>query len=234
MDFGFIIKKLLSIMIMPLSIVFLLFIIGIIFLHKNKIKTSKIFITATFLVLTLISYEPFSNILLKPLETKYSKLENIPKDVKYVLLLGGDLESRGLEALRLYHKIDGAKIITSGYEGGYDIPEAIRTANILYALGIPKEDVLVHPKPKDTKEEAIKIKKVLKEQAFILVTSAYHMPRAMAIFEKEGLHPIAAPTNFKVNKTDYLSFPGVDNLKDTTTAIHEYVGILWAKLRGQI
>jgi len=235
MEFAFIVKKIISAMIMPLSLGLFLTLIGLMFLYKNHFKRAKFFLTIGIIWITTISYSPFSNFLIQPLETKYQKLENMPKDVKYILLLGGDMENRAWEVLRLYHQIPDAKIITSGYEGNLNIPEAIRTANILSELGIPKNDIIIHSQPKDTKEEAIKIKEALKGKPFVLVTSAYHMPRAIALFQKEGLLPIAAPTDFKIEtKNKILSIPNGGSLQKTEIALHEYIGTLWSKLRGQI
>ncbi len=235
MEFAFILKKIISAMVMPLSIGLFLALIGLILLYINRVKSAKIFLTVSILWIALISYNPFSNSLLKPLESTYQKLQTIPPDVKYILLLGGDMENRAWEVLKLYHQIPKSKIITSGYEGSLKIPEAIRTAEILSKIGIPIDDIIIHSKPKDTKEEAMKIKEILGEQPFILVTSAYHMPRAIALFQKEGLNPIAAPSDFKIQtKSKLLSLPSGGNLQKTEIAWHEYLGILWGKLRGQI
>lgn len=232
---GFLLKKILSAVLMPLSLGLILGLIGLYFLYKENLQKAKIFLTMSFIWIILIAYVPFTNLFLAPLENSYSKLEIIPTNTKYILLLGGDRENRGWEALRLYNKIPNAKIITSGYAGNQKVPEAIKTANILIELGIPQKDIIIHHQPKDTKEEAIKIKKVLGKNKFILITSAYHMPRAIALFKKEGLNPIPAPTDFKIKKTDNaFSIPKGGNLKKTEQSWHEYLGIIWAKLRGQI
>ena len=235
MSFGFVIKKFISSMIMPLSLGLILALIGLILLYKDNFKKAKIFLTIAFVWIAIVSYTPFSNFLLTPLENSHNKLINIPADVKYILLLGGDQPNRGWEALRLYHSIKNSKIITSGYEGHGKIPEAVKTAKILMELGIPKKDIIVHSKPKDTKEEAVKIKELLGKRPFILITSAYHMPRALALFKKEGLNPIVAPTNFLIKSSNkFLSIPNGNSLKKTEAAWHEYLGLLWSKLRGQI
>ena len=235
MEFAFIVKKIISAMIMPLSIGLFLALIGLVFLYLNKLKKAKIFLTISILWISILSYSPFANFLIEPLENKYQKLENIPADVKYILLLGGDMEHRAWEVLRLYHQIPNAKIITSGYEGTLKIPEAIRTANILSEIGISRNDIIIHSEPKDTKEEAIKIKETLGTTPFILITSAYHMPRAIALFQKEGLHPISAPTDFKIQKTpNFFSVPNGGSVYTIEIAWHEYLGLLWSKLRGQI
>jgi uncharacterized SAM-binding protein YcdF (DUF218 family) len=235
MDFAFILKKIISAMIMPLSIALLLGIIGLIYLYINKYKQAKIFLSISIVLVACFSYVPFSNILMTPLETKYKPIQDIPKDVKYILLLGGDRYNRAWEALRLYHNIPDAKIITSGYAGRGKIPGAIKTANLLHSIGIPYEDIIIHKEPKDTKEEAMKIKETLGKQKFFLVTSAYHMPRALALFQKEGLEPIVAPVDYKIQDSDKIvSAPMGGILMRTEQAWHEYIGLLWSKLRGQI
>ena len=201
---------------MPLSLGLLIGFIGLIYLYKNQIKKAKIFLTISIIWIATISYGPFSYLLIHPLENQNTSLNQIPKDVTFILLLGGDRKNRGWEALRLYNQIPNSKIITSGYAGRDSVPEAIETANILYNLGIPKEDVIVHSLPKDTKEEAIEIKQVLGKKQFILITSAYHMPRALALFKKEGLNPIAAPTDIKTKESNkIISMPNGSSLQKT-------------------
>ncbi|MGK0256232.1 MAG: uncharacterized SAM-binding protein YcdF (DUF218 family) [Arcobacteraceae bacterium] len=234
MDFAFILKKIISGSIMPLSITLIFLFISLLLLDKRTLKQAQFFILTPFLIILFISYQPVANLFLEPLESGYTKLESIPKDVRHILLLGGDVQNRGWEVLRLYNKIRNAKIITSGYEGDQEIPEAISSAHLFYELGIPKEDIIVHPKPKDTEEEVLNIKAFLGDLPFILVTSAYHMPRAMRLFKKEGLSPIPAPTDFKIKNYNFASIAKGQNIKKTEIALHEYLGLLWAKIKGQI
>jgi len=218
---------------MPLSIGLILALVGIWYLYKNKIKKAKIFIIISIIWIATISYKPFANMLLEPLETQYSKLTNIPKNVHYILLLGGDKKNRAWEALRLYQKIPNVKIITSGYSPNGGVPSAIKTAKLLENSGVKKSDIIMQPKPRYTKEEAIAIKKRLKDKPFILITSAYHMPRAIKIFKQSGLNPIPAPTDFKIEKINpFYSHPEAKWLARTERAWHEYIGLLWLKING--
>jgi len=234
MELTFLIKKIISIFIMPMSIGMVMLFIAFIFLLRNKIVKGKVFFAMGIVWLSLFSYTPFANMILSPLENYYTKLKDIPNDVKFIVYLGGDQQNRGWEVLRLYHKIPNAKIITSGYAGiNGKIPEAIKTANILKNIGIKSEDIIIHPTPQDTYREALKIKEVLKDQKFILVTSAYHLPRAMIIFKSVGLGPIPAPTDFLIKDSDSaVSFINSTQLNKSTKAWHEYIGILWFKLKG--
>ncbi len=232
---GFMLKKMLSAMIMPLSIAIILMGIAAWFIWKGRVARIRLFFAAGFGWLLLMSYAPVSYALIHPLESAYEKLETMPENAQYVLLLGGGMEERGWEALRLYHQREGIKIITSGYEGSRKIADAVRTANMFMELGVPAEAIIIHDTPRDTKEEAIKIKEVLGNQPFVLVTSGYHMPRSMGLFQKEGLNPVAAPTDIKrEDGYSFLSFFSVDDLKYSTIAFHEYIGLLWGWLRGQL
>ena len=90
---------------------------------------------------------------------------------------------------------------------------------------------MIYPKPKDTREEAKNIKNILRNERFVLVTSAYHMQRAMIIFESEGMKPIPAPTDFLIKDSDTaISLPDGYSLQKTEKAWHEYLGIFWAKI----
>jgi len=231
MEILFILKKIISGLLMPFSIGIFLLLLGLLFLFRKKIQKAKIFFAISILWLLLISNTFVANTLLAPLENSYPKLKNVPQNIDYIVFLGGDMENRGWEVLRLHHKLPHSTIITSGYEGRGSVPEAIKTTNILKSIGINSERILTYPKPKDTKEEAKNILQILGKKPFILVTSAYHMERAMLTFKNEGLNPIPAPTDYQIKDSDKLaSFPNGYSLKKTEKAWHEYIGILWLKI----
>ena len=108
-------------------------------------------------------------------------------------------------------------------------------AQLAVALGIKRENIIIYGHPKDTREEALYTKTIVVEKPFILVTSATHMPRSMMLFKSLGLNPVAAPTNFYKDEFDgYFRLPTVDDFYKSQIAMHEYLGILWAKLRELI
>jgi len=229
---SFIIKKIISLVLMPLSIGLIFGLIGFWYIYKKRLKRAKIFVGISLIWISLISSASFAKLLLSPLESQYPRLSKIPKDVHYILLLGGDRQNRAWEALRLYLKLPNAKIITSGYSSSGDTPDAIKCARLLESVGVKKKDIIIQYKPKSTQEEAIEIKKRLKDKPFILVTSAYHMPRAMEIFHRAKLNPIPAPTDFRANEpTAFFLFLQGRWLHRTEQAWHEYLGLLWLKIK---
>ncbi len=246
MDFGFIIKKTITFFVEPLGFVLTLFALGLYFLYTKKNRFAKISLSGSFLFLLLFSYPPFSNSLIKNLEERYEKYDYKHK-IKYIHVLGGGHTTdksqpissklsdastkRVLEGIIIYKNTPGSKLIFTGYAGKTDISTAQMNANLALALGIPKEDMIVNGIPKDTKEEAEFSKTIVGKDKFVLVTSATHMARSIELFKTNGMNPIAAPTYFKKSDITYYE-PDTTSFENSRMAIHEYIGILWAKIRS--
>ncbi len=228
----FSLKKFVSFFLEPFTFGFLVLLLAFIFLLFNNYKKAKVSLFLGLAFIFLISNSVFSNFLISPLENQYKDQKNIDiSKVGYILLLGGDFESRAYEVLKLSLKLKDAKIITSGYAGKKLISDALYAKNELISLGINENRIIMQDKPKDTIEEAISIKKLINNKPFILVTSAYHMPRAMKIFKMQGLNPIAMPTNFMAKKQKSNSYLSIKDLKKVSIAIHEYIGLAWLKIK---
>lgn len=231
---SFIIKKMISALIMPLGSGLVLGLLGLFSLYRGSLKKAKIFLTLSFVLLFLSSYGPVANGLIHSLESRYSQPTTIDPDIAYALLLGGDFEKRGYGILEIYHQNSDITIVTSGYKGNEKEAEAIMNKQKLIRLGIPAASILTQEAPKDTREEASALKKRIGMQPFYLVTSAYHLPRAMAIFKKVGLDPIAYPIGLEEEETNWVSFVSAHELDKTEKAAHEYIGLLWSWTKGDI
>jgi uncharacterized SAM-binding protein YcdF (DUF218 family) len=108
--------------------------------------------------------------------------------------------------------------------------------------------LLLQMKSLNTHEDALYSSKMLKDkgiQRIILVTSALHMPRSVALFQKQGIDVIPAPTDYRVTQSNWddLMHPTIENLfinlipsssniSELTNAIKEYIGIFVYRLRG--
>lgn len=232
---AFTLKKVISFFLMPLSIIAVLFFIGLYFFWTKRYNRANVVLVTTFLLFLLVGFAPFSNMLVKPLENQYQQVETYDENIKYILLLGGNFKTRGYEALRLYHQHENIKIITSGYGGYNPMSDAQSAALKLIDVGVPKEDILVEAKSQDTHEEALMMKQYVQDRPFYLVTSALHMPRAMLLFEQEGLTPIAAPTDFiEVEHLGMLKLFNANNILITQRAMHEYIGIVYTQIKEGI
>ncbi len=233
LGFGFLLKKSIAFFFMPLTIGVILMVLALWSLHRERTSRAKKLIIFSALWVVLISYAPIANALLISLERQHPRLEQIPEGVEHILLLGGDRRRRAWEASRLYHMKPNLKIITSGRAMHDTLSEARKAQLLLMEGGVPEADILRQDEAKDTAEEADALKARLGERPFLLVTSAYHMPRAMRIFEGLGLQPIAAPGDFNRPEEDGLtSALKGRHLRKTEKAFHEYMGLLWLALRG--
>lgn len=247
MDIGFFLKKMVTFFVEPLGIVVTLFFIGLVFMFFNKNRFAKLSLSASFIFLLLFSYEPFSNFLVKNLEDKYPKYA-YNTNIKYIHVLGSGHNTdpsqpissnisnsgvkRVLEGVLIHKSISGSKLIFTGYEGDTNTSNAQMNANLAIALGVDKENIIIGSKPKDTQEEAYFTKDIVGESAFVLVTSATHMPRSMELFKSLGLNPIAAPSAFcKKEFNGYIQAPDISSLQNSQIAMHEYIGIVWNMLR---
>jgi uncharacterized SAM-binding protein YcdF (DUF218 family) len=252
MEITFVLKKIISLFIMPFPLGMLLFTLGLVFLFRDKLIKAKIALSISLLWLFLISYPPLANALLYTQENIYPALHTAPKNIHYIYVLGNghhtdnthpitsqvnEVSSVRLnEAIRLYKQLDEKPtIIVSGYSGLYEpIAGAIMQKNLALSLGVKKEHLHIEPTPKDTQEEAIAAKKYIGDKPFILVTSASHMQRALLFFKHEGLTPIPAPTNHlaQVKHPHYFSFFDQNALHKTYIFWYEHIGLLWQKIKG--
>ena len=246
MELGFFLKKFISFFVHPFGIVFTLFALGLIFLYIKKEKFSKVFLSLSFFLLFLFSYPPFANYLVENLENQYPKYD-YKEDVKYIHVLGAGHNTdkmqptsshlgnagtkRVLEGVIIHKRILNSKIIFTGHAGKSDTSNAVMNSRLALALGVKKENIIINKNPKDTKEEALFTKTLVGDKSFVLVTSATHMPRSMMLFRAEGLNPVAAPTSFYKNEfKGYFRAPSSLSFYISTMAVHEYIGILWAKI----
>ena len=121
-------------------------------------------------------------------------------------------------------------------------------AALLETMGVPASTILQDPTSLNTRENAINVKRIMDQHGLkriLLVTSAMHMPRSLKIFQKLGINPIPAPTDFLISTDEARdeqtiasalldSLPDAENLRHLTRALKEYVGLLIYGLRGWI
>lgn len=260
----FLFKKIVSAFLLPLPLCLITCFAGLILIwFTNRQRTGKILITIGIFILALFSFSPISDIFLGPLEYQYESyykeasqtVSQIGRksEIKYVVVLGGghipdpkipitsqinpEPLVRLVEGIRICRENPGSRLILSGGGSFPTIPEAKLMADMAEILGIETDRMIIEPASQDTKDQARFIKAIVGQHPFVLVTSAMHMPRSMALFKGQGMNPVPAPVGHLVREDPGLRlrsiFPNADALSGLEKAIHEYLGIIWAKLRGQ-
>ena len=248
-------KALLSWLILPIPVLLLIF-MGVLFLYlKKNYKLGKYLFSVSIIWLLTISTPFLPNLLVSQLEDHYNtfSVTNLIKNQQpiNILVLGAGYSDderfpannnlaeaalgRLCEGIRIHRIIHGSFIVTSasGYENEITQAEITRQAAIL--LGVDSLSIKMQIKPKNTKQEASGYKRLFGDSAqLILVTSAIHMPRAMKLFRKAGLNPLPAPTNHLIKKGKHRDFwgwvPSTGNIEKMESAVHEYVGLVWADI----
>ena len=143
---------------------------------------------------------------------------------------------RLVEGIRLTLALPGSRLLLSGGVGSAGNHGEV-LAGVARALGMDQARVEVAKSGWDTEHEARVISQKLGQAPFLLVTSASHLPRAMALFRQQGANPIPAPTQHRSYSAgfDFRNlFPAPGAMQEMDTAAHEYIGMLWSRLRGRI
>ncbi|TCS77785.1 YdcF family protein [Pectinatus cerevisiiphilus] len=152
----------------------------------------------------------------------------------------GELRSipanRLLTAVRLQHRL-GVPILVSGGQVYEDSgKEAVIAKRILMDMGVPEDEILVEDKSLNTKQNAKFSADMLQDYELyepILVTSAFHMKRAVLNFEQENVHVTPYPADYIENKKQVFHYnklaPSADALADTEMALQENLRFLVTK-----
>jgi uncharacterized SAM-binding protein YcdF (DUF218 family) len=252
-------KKILGMALDPLTLSIVFICAGLVLLMASKQKQhlGKWLAGAGLIILVLASFGPTSGYLLLRLENVYPVFkpdkENT-RGVKWIVILGGGKNAcpdvavsgrlnqealqRLVEGIYLLREVPNARIILSGGIPENGISNSRAYAITAVRLGIDKSRIVLEERPKDTHEEAVTIKETVKRDRFILVTSAYHMKRAIALFKKQGMYPIPAPAGHLIRgcllfKPENIMFTS-GNIQNSSRAVHELLGILYSKITGQI
>lgn len=221
--------------------------------------------TGGLVLLIISSYESLSGRILRTLESQYPPLhfsrivahqdggsETLP--VKWIVVLAGGVARdadlphqlqishhsriRLVEGIRLHRMIPGSKIILSGGLGFNGSPAATALSRVAEELGVNRANMVLEVESRDTKDHPLYVRNLVHDDPFILVTSAFHMPRAVKLFTKQGLTPIPAPAGHWIPPVSFWSpanlFPSAAGLRLAELAWHEYLGLTWAWARGQI
>lgn len=242
----------------PFVIALLLVMLGTVLILFKRNRSAFICNAAGLSILVIFGYGFFVEPYFKKTENLYMPIlvgSDVPQDFKqinYIVVLGsghvsdpklppsgqigGSSLYRIVEGKRLASLLPQARVVITGGIGYDPVPNAHVVADVARLIGIPERRIIMEDRPRDTEQEALYLSPLLGREPFILVTSANHMNRAMAIFKARGLDPIAAPTGFMYKEgagrsaDSYTPNPG--NLALAKTMMYELIGMLWIKLKA--
>lgn len=231
----------------PLLLALILAGVGLLLLRGPRRRFGAWIIAAGAVLAYLASTSLVGNALLAPLESEYSPFEaGQAPGVRAIVVLGSDYDPRDhvpvtgalgadglvriVEGVRLARSLPDAELVVSGGAPPGFAPGALGYAQLAADLGIQRSAIVVMDKALDTEAEARDVVAALGHSPFILVTSAYHMPRAMRIMRRVGADPVPAPTgqlsHSRRGTERFGLIPGSQGLRMTEAALHEYLGLV--------
>jgi uncharacterized SAM-binding protein YcdF (DUF218 family) len=252
------VKEFLSIIIMPVPVLYMLLLAAFLFLWIKRKKTAKIIFLVSGLWFLIITTRPVPLWLVKNLEDNYPQLQDsvintLPDSINIIVLGGGHSDDKNLapnnqlstvalgrlvEGIRIQKMILGSKLILSGYSGRSELAQAVVMCRTALCLSVDSSSIAISQLPSNTRSEAEEyVRNFGRVKRLIIVTSAIHLPRAMMLFKKYGLNPIPAPANFIIKygsvKNPWRWVPSGGNVTMMESAIHEYGGSIWNRLGGK-
>ena len=265
----FFLSKFIPLLLYPVGFVSLLLLLLILAdLVKRSWTIRSSILLCGFLFIYLSGNFYFAHWISHSLEVQHGPIQENPQADAIVILGGalhpnlpprqnvevGEAGDRLFHGAYLYHKEYAPLIVTSGgwvslyWDPGEYRSEAAEMKSVLQLLGVPEGAILVEPNSQNTKENAEFTADLLADLSInkiVLITTARHMPRAVAVFEKQGFEVVPAPTDYFVtgepdvangnlwkNLTLLNLVPQAKFVDVTTKSMKEYVGIVYYWMRG--
>lgn len=256
-------KKFISFWLMPLPLCVTVIVVGILLARSAKrARLGRALVVAGAILLILFSNKFVSRWLIRPLEARYPAVPEftanapLPANLaacRFVVVLGGgnggsphmsainllssSAVARVAEAVRILRALPEAKLIVSGPRSASGESHATVLARAAQELGIAADRVIYIDNAHDTEDESRAVQRIAHGGKVALVTSAWHLPRAVALFRSAGLDPLPCPSDYRTHVHDDLNFDDflweVGALERSTLAIRERIGYFWIWVRGK-
>ncbi len=253
----FLLSKILDFFVTPLFWILLCFVIGLL-LKNAKLKKRYLRLALGFL---LFFTNPWiANQMLHLWEVPAYNAKTIANPFDVGIVMGGSMRyydqdagrvvysssvDRLLQALELYHDGHIRKILLTGGSGFVNFQEWKESgliSKVLLKSGVKPEDIILENNSRNTYENAIMTIPILKAgnygSNYLLITSATHMRRSLACFQKAGINPAVFPVDVRsgvrMYTIDKIIQPDGENLATWDSLIHEWIGMLMYKVMGYI
>lgn len=214
--------------------------------------------TAGLFVLAICAWTNIGALLLRPLEDRYARPLPPREKVAGIVVLGGGLEGavnlarggyelnaagdRFVEAAALALRYPQAKVVISGGSGSLMLDgetDAATAPRLLTALGVSPERLVLEGKSRNTYENAIFTRELVQPkpgETWLLVTSAFHMPRSMGLFRRADFPVVPWPTDYRTRGDEGFALfddDQPDSIRNASLGIREWIGLAAYRLSGR-
>jgi uncharacterized SAM-binding protein YcdF (DUF218 family) len=252
----FIFGKLIWAVLQPGNLLMLCLLAGIVLFLVSRGRRGKVLVGLSALGFVLLAVAPIGPAMLLALEQRFPRPATLPDKIDGIVVLGGAVEpaisrtygetafngsvARVLGGIALARRHPEAKLALVSGEGSFlpiGYSEARATLSFVVEEGIAPARILLEERSRSTHENAVYAKEMIHPapaEKWVLITSAYHMPRAVAAFQAVGWAVIPYPVDYKVDPETGLrpDFSLIDGLSATTLAGKEWAGLLGYRLMG--
>jgi uncharacterized SAM-binding protein YcdF (DUF218 family) len=255
----FALSKTLGIMLLPTNLVISLGVIGVILLFTRFAPAGRKLVIASVVLLAVCGFSPLGNWLLYPLEARFPAWDDTRGAPDGILVLGGAIEpelsaahstpvftsaaARIFAAADLARRYPKARIVFSGGNANLVADDSAKEADYarraFESFGISPDRLVMEGRSRNTQENAEFSKALIvpkQSERWLLVTSAYHMPRSMGIFRTAGFAVEAYPVDWRVGRpSDLLKFSNLalEGLARVEIAMREWIGLTAYRLTGR-
>ena len=255
----FFLSKTLGIVLLPVNFLIGIGLLGAILLATRFSSLGRKLLMVSALLLAICGFSPLGNLVLYPLESRFPPWDAARGAPDGIVVLGGSIDAdlsvahgtaaftaaagRLIEAAALAHRYPNARVIFSGGSANLisaDAREADYAAAIFESLGVSRERLTMERRSRNTQENAEFSKAIAAPKSgerWVLVTSAYHMPRSVGLFRKAGFAVEPYPVDWRTGKPeDILEFSpvAVEGLERTDIGIREWIGLTAYWVTGKI
>jgi uncharacterized SAM-binding protein YcdF (DUF218 family) len=254
----FVLAKILGFFALPSNVLITIGVLGVLLMATRLARAGRRLAVIALLLLAIAGWSPLGNALMLPLEERFPPWDASRGAPAGIICLGGAVDTivspvRGEVALNeaaerltaiaeLARSYPQARVVFSGGSGRLlygATTEADLAARLFASFGIAKERITLEDRSRDTLENASFTQKLVNpkpDERWLLVTSAHHMPRSVALFRAAGFSVEAFPVDYRTRGAiDLLRpfSPLSDGLRRTDTAMREWVGLLMYRLTGR-
>jgi uncharacterized SAM-binding protein YcdF (DUF218 family) len=242
----------------PLSLACLFLLLAICFglFGWRKLQSGSVLLAAFILFVTLFTTS--GTMLLQTLEDRFARADIPAGGPSCIIMLGGGVEAeviaarggfemnqagdRFVETLRLARQHPAARILVSGGDGSFSGTyegDAAVAARFFADFGIPADRLILETESRTTFENVANTRDLLAQNTLndcLLVTSAFHMPRSVGLFRKQGLDILPWATDYRTTGRAGLGLDFTQPSTNTqlmTTALREWTGLLVYYLAGR-
>lgn len=233
----------------PSNLLILLLTLGVFFLAINRITTAKKLLIPTALFFFSLMIYPISDYLIEPLENRFHKPATLPDNIDGIIVLGGGEDLKRSDSWQVAELGQGADRFIAASELSILYPEApiffsggsssIRdkktqtvsrlAPKIFQQMGVDLKRIRFDEKARNTYENFKYLKPMLPKENgnYLLITSAFHMPRSVGIARKQQIPVIPYPVDYRSNSADnrYFDIDFYDRLKALEPAWKEWIGL---------